>query len=121
MDHMTAQIDRFSLVTAPVALYFDDTHLSDATGFVWQQGRHSYLITNWHVVTGRNALDGQSLHSHGGRPTSARNEADRRIAGVQLMLMGRSCAYGRASYRSGTICISQSLSIHGAQVWEPLR
>ncbi|WP_296739043.1 serine protease [Mesorhizobium sp.] len=69
---MTAQIDRFSLVTAPLSMYFDGTHLSDATGFIWEQGPQNYLITNWHVVTGRNALDGRSLHGHGGRPNVVR-------------------------------------------------
>jgi hypothetical protein len=39
---MTARLDRFSLVTAPFSLYFNDTHLSDATGFIWQQGRRIF-------------------------------------------------------------------------------
>jgi hypothetical protein len=40
---MTAQIDRFSLVTAPLSLYFNEVRLSDATGFIWQEGRHAPL------------------------------------------------------------------------------
>jgi hypothetical protein len=65
---MTAELDRFSLVTAPLSLHFNDTHLSDATGFIWQEGRQNYLITNWHVVTARHAQTGKSLNTHGGRP-----------------------------------------------------
>lgn len=65
---MPAQIDQFSLVTVPLSLYFNDTHLSDATGFIWQQGRQNYLITNWHVVTARNSQTGKQLNKHGGRP-----------------------------------------------------
>ena len=30
------------------------------------------MITNWHVVTGRSALAGKSLHRHAGRPNVAR-------------------------------------------------
>jgi hypothetical protein len=76
---MTAQIDRFSLVTVPLSLYFNDRHLSDATGFIWQEGRQNYLITNWHVATGRSAFDGNSLHSHGGRPNAIRALFNTRI------------------------------------------
>jgi hypothetical protein len=64
---MTTQIDRFSLVTAPLSLYFNEQHLSHATGFIWKDGRQHYLITHWHVVSGRNANDGQLLSAHGGR------------------------------------------------------
>src|ERR1700741_1495856 len=31
-----------------------------ATGFFWRRGNKVYLITNWHVVTGTNPLDGKS-------------------------------------------------------------
>jgi hypothetical protein len=65
---MTAEIDQFSLTTVPLSLYFNETYLSDATGFIWQVGRQNYLITNWHVVTARHAQTGKSLNSHGGRP-----------------------------------------------------
>jgi hypothetical protein len=30
-----------------------------ATAFVWKRGRQHYLITNWHVVTGRHAKTGE--------------------------------------------------------------
>jgi hypothetical protein len=65
---MAAQIDQFSLVTAPLSLYFNETHLSDATGFIWQEGRQNYLITNWHVVTARSFQTRKPLNTHGGRP-----------------------------------------------------
>jgi hypothetical protein len=67
-----ATIDPFSLTTVPLSTYFDDTHLSDATGFLWNQGERNYLITNWHVLTGRNAQTGESLHARGGRPNKIR-------------------------------------------------
>lgn len=76
---MTAQIDRFSLVTAPLSLYYDNQHLSDATGFIWQNGGQNYLITNWHVASGRNARDGTSLQNHGGRPNIIRARFNTRM------------------------------------------
>jgi len=76
---MTAQIDQFSLVTCPLSLFFNETHLSDATGFVWQDGAQPYLITNWHVVTGRNAADGRILNAHGGRPNEIRALLNTRV------------------------------------------
>ena len=69
---MPTQIDQFSLTTAPLSLYFNDTHLSDATGFIWHQGPKNYLITSWHVVTARNARTGKHLFDHGGRPNKIR-------------------------------------------------
>jgi hypothetical protein len=30
-----------------------------ATAFVWNHGAQHYLITNWHIVTGRNAATSQ--------------------------------------------------------------
>jgi hypothetical protein len=76
---VTAQIDRFTLTTAPLSLYFNDTHLSEATGFIWQEGRQNYLITNWHVVTGRNAETGENLKAHGARPNKIRAYFNTRI------------------------------------------
>ena len=33
--------------------------MKGATAFVWQRGPQHYLITNWHVATGRNARTGE--------------------------------------------------------------
>ena len=38
---MTAAIDQFSLVTAPLSLYFANSHLSDAAGFIWQESERT--------------------------------------------------------------------------------
>ncbi len=73
------QIDQFSLVTAPLSLYFNETHLSEATGFIWQEGRQNYLITNWHVVTGRNFQTGKAIKGHGGRPNKIRAYFNTRV------------------------------------------
>lgn len=49
------RIDPFSLSTVPVEQYANNKKLRSATAFVWMLGDKYYLITNWHVVTGRNA------------------------------------------------------------------
>jgi hypothetical protein len=48
------EIDAFSLTTVPVEQLANGTLMRSATAFVWKHGPQHYLITNWHVVTGRN-------------------------------------------------------------------
>jgi hypothetical protein len=48
------QVDAFSLTTVPVEQLANDTPMNSATAFVWKHGEQHYLVTNWHVVTGRN-------------------------------------------------------------------
>ncbi len=42
--------------------------LSGASGFIWEKNNEYYLITNWHVVTGRNYQTGELLDANGGVP-----------------------------------------------------
>jgi hypothetical protein len=60
-------IDQFSLSTTPIELYFNQTVLGTATGFVWNIADNFYLVTNWHVVTGRVFPTGQYIKAHGGQ------------------------------------------------------
>jgi len=63
------QLDQFSLTTVPIELLFNSTPLGNATSFVWKHTDDRYfLITNWHVVSGRDALTRKYLKAHGGRP-----------------------------------------------------
>lgn len=66
-------IDHFSLTTVPIECFFNQTSLGHATSFVWKHDddRH-FLITNWHVVTGRDQMTGAFLKSHAGRPNTIR-------------------------------------------------
>jgi len=53
-------IDRFSLCTVPLELLANKTPLNvRATGFVWKRGQQHYLVTNWHVITGKNIQTGE--------------------------------------------------------------
>jgi hypothetical protein len=66
-------IDRLSLCTVPLEQYFKDaqheTRLSQGTGFIWRVGKsYDYLVTNWHVLSGRDFFTGENLNKHGGRP-----------------------------------------------------
>ena len=53
------RIDRFSLCTVPLELLENGKPMGVATGFIWKHGQQHYLITNWHVITGRNTQTGK--------------------------------------------------------------
>ncbi len=56
-------IDYFSLVPVPIILSFNSNEISRATGFFYSRENQNYLVTNWHVLSGRNAETGLSLDS----------------------------------------------------------
>jgi hypothetical protein len=49
------KIDPYSFTTVPVQQYANGRQLRSATAFVWKRHEKHYLITNWHVLTGKNA------------------------------------------------------------------
>lgn len=54
-----ASIDPLSTVPLHIQLLDEeDTHIANATGFVVSASEEPYLITNWHVITGRNPVTG---------------------------------------------------------------
>lgn len=61
-------LDQFTLSTAPLSLYFNDTALGQATGFIWKIGDKYYLVSNWHVFSGRDFFTMKNLRPDGGRP-----------------------------------------------------
>jgi hypothetical protein len=66
---MSAQIDIASTVTAKLQVYRREQVLGQATGFFVQSNRQQlFLITNWHVVTGRHLDTKKPLHPKGGIP-----------------------------------------------------
>lgn len=63
-----------SFCCTPIELLANDgseTILGTATGFFWRHEGHPYLVTNWHVVSGRNPFTGQ-LNSNGFIPRMLR-------------------------------------------------
>ena len=66
---MPNAVDYFSLSAIPVRLFRGTTSFDCyATAFVWRRRDKHYLVTSWHVVTGRDAVTGQRLFDHGGEP-----------------------------------------------------
>ena len=61
-------IDRFSYASLHLELLFDDTQLGYATGFVVLHKNLSYLMTNWHVVTGRHPETNAPISKTAGIP-----------------------------------------------------
>jgi hypothetical protein len=55
------KIDPYSLTTVPLEQLANGNPLATATGFIWRRRDQNYLITNWHVVTGKNAATGKPL------------------------------------------------------------
>lgn len=60
--------DAYSLVACPLQLYAASHRIGSASGFIWQEDRGYFLVTNWHVLSGRNPDSGQATHSSGAIP-----------------------------------------------------
>jgi hypothetical protein len=58
---MLESVDRLMLTTVRLTSFFNEQELGHATGFFYHgllDGKANYWhVTNWHVVSGRNALD----------------------------------------------------------------
>lgn len=68
----------WNFVTVYVEPYFDSQILSHASGFFWAHGSRKFLVTNWHVLSGRNPLDGKPMHKKAGIPNSLKFYSYRR-------------------------------------------
>jgi hypothetical protein len=55
------EVDDYSFAAFQVILTFGDTELSTATAFFYRQLSTLHLVTNWHVVAGRNSETGSLL------------------------------------------------------------
>jgi hypothetical protein len=56
-------LNRFSLVTTKLHLSCQQKSMSVATGFYYVHSDQLYLVSNWHVFSGRHPDTGQPLHS----------------------------------------------------------
>ncbi len=68
----TINIDPLSARSLLLELFAGDQKLGSVTGFVVQHEAKSYLITNWHVVAGRNPDTGELLSDTGAIPNEVR-------------------------------------------------
>ncbi|MCH6161579.1 trypsin-like peptidase domain-containing protein [Streptomyces marispadix] len=63
-------ISPFSVASLLLTPLVETKPLGTATGFVLTHDAKNYLITNWHVVAGRNRLTGQPIHNSAATPDS---------------------------------------------------
>lgn len=64
-----------SFACTPIELLSNDgarTVVSHATGFFWRHRGKAFLVTNWHVLTGRNIFTGKTTSSTGYIPAEIR-------------------------------------------------
>lgn len=69
---MAITIDPCTAATTAIEARFRGVKLATGTGFYWQAGDRKFLITNWHVVTGRHPITGAHLSNHAGEPDELR-------------------------------------------------
>lgn len=65
-------IDIFSSVPVHVIPMFESTIFGGATAFFWSVDSQGFLITNWHVVTGRHFQTTETNAKHAGTPNKLR-------------------------------------------------
>jgi hypothetical protein len=65
-------IDEHSLAAIPVEPFFNETNLGIATAFVWKDNDAYWLITNWHVVSGRDPNTGKHTSKTAAEPNRLR-------------------------------------------------
>jgi hypothetical protein len=76
---MTTTLDPYSLATVPLEQCANGNTFGTATGFIWKRREKNYLITNWHVVTGRNAETGEPEPCFPVRPDMLRVQFNTRV------------------------------------------
>jgi hypothetical protein len=74
---LVRQLDPLHFTTVRLEPYYDNMKLGDATGFFFEEvvdDRTTFwLVTNWHVLSGRNATDPKTcLHAHSALPNKLR-------------------------------------------------
>jgi len=65
-------MDAHTLCTTPIELLSKDgseTVIGTATGFFWRSNGQAYLVTNWHVISGRNPFTGEISSPAGYTPS----------------------------------------------------
>lgn len=72
-------VNPYSLASYYVDLFFNDKKISNATCFFKRQKEKLYLITNWHVVSGKNADNFELLDQWGAIPDMMRVYTPKKI------------------------------------------
>lgn len=61
-----------SAVSLPIELFTDENKISCATAFFMNHNDELFLVSNWHVFSGRNCYSGQPIHRSGAIPNRLR-------------------------------------------------
>lgn len=62
------RIDQYSMTSLPLQMHSQGNILGYATGFFFEEKDKVYLVSNWHVLAGRDPSNGQPRHSSGAVP-----------------------------------------------------
>src|SRR5687768_4033482 len=65
-------VDPLSVTSVYLKLYFDETQLATATGIIVYHASKYYLVTNWHVLSGRDPNTEKPLSKTAGIPNEVR-------------------------------------------------
>lgn len=71
MDNLVT-VNSYSMASYYIEVFFNDIKLSNATCFFTKRENTIYLVTNWHVVSGRNADTKECLNKMGSIPNKLR-------------------------------------------------
>lgn len=77
---MANGIDQYSVASVPLNLKANGNSIGTATGFFWKNEEEQFLISNWHVFSGRSPITGQPIHSSGAVPDEIQVYVPRRNA-----------------------------------------
>lgn len=64
------RVDKYSQSVCLLEQLVNGKRIAHASAFLWRRSDAHYLITNWHVLSGRSTHTGQPLADHGGCPDS---------------------------------------------------
>lgn len=61
MNEESIIIDNFSIVSIFIEMYFNENKLASGTAFFLEKNNQKHLVTNWHNLSGRNAITKEPL------------------------------------------------------------
>lgn len=62
------RIDPYSICSVFINSLYNENSLGVATGFFYKEGEDIFLVSNWHVFSGRNPSTGQAKNANGAVP-----------------------------------------------------
>ncbi|MEN0652061.1 MULTISPECIES: S1 family peptidase [Hyphobacterium] len=68
MTQTIINLDQYTLTSVPLTLFCNGHEIGKATGFFYKSNGEVFLVSNWHVFSGRNCNDGQPHHTSSAIP-----------------------------------------------------